>query len=149
MCLSAIMRHVLAASLVSEVNLRSLSPGQPQAHWGPPCMTSWHVTKRFLCLVSPCPEHLREGRSVLLLPRLVGKSPDSPCIARHPSLQHAGSSSLQNLLLQQALSFSAQPLSSERPFLLSPQMDCCPPSTLQPLIFLPEGLASPPRRAAA
>lgn len=150
MCLSATMRHVLAASLVSVVICRDLALASPRFFGSvPPRTTSRPGTKAFQCLMLPCPEHLWEGRSVLWLPRPVGKSPASPCIARHPSLHHESSSSPQNLLFQQALSFSAQPLSSKRPFLLSPKMDYCPPPTLQPLIFLPERLASPPWQAAA
>lgn len=81
---------------------------------------------------SCCPVLNMHGKC-LVVTRVVGKSLDSSHIVIHPLLLDAGSSSLQtSLFLQQALLFSAQPLSSKRSFLLSPKKTIVllPPSTL-------------------
>lgn len=68
------------------------------------------------------------------MPRLAENSPDSPCISRHPSSHHAGSSSLCNLLLHQTLPFSAQSpnglLSSSHP----PALDLPASEAVQPTL---------------
>lgn len=81
---------------------------------------------------SCCPVLNMRGKC-LVVTRVVGKSLDSSHIVIHPLLHDTGSSSLQtSLFLQQALLFSAQPLSSKRSFLLSPKKTIVllPPSTL-------------------